>query len=71
MRWVAHLSKMTEGVGYPPIDYRISFRHRATARPKIRALIAERPEHVLVAHGEVVRTGGEAFLRRAFSWLLK
>jgi len=26
---------------------------------------------VLLAHGEVVRTGGEAFLRRAFSWLLK
>jgi len=71
MRWVAHLSKMTEGVGHPPIDYRISFRHRATARPKIRALIAERPEHVLLAHGEVVRTGGEGFLRRAFSWLLK
>ena len=71
MRWVAHLSKMTEGVGYPPIDYRISFRHRETARPKIRALIAEQPEHVLLAHGEVVRTGGEAFLRRAFSWLLK
>lgn len=71
MRPIARLSKMVEGVGYPPIDYRISFRHRASARPKIRELIAMHPEHVIVAHGEVVRTGGEQFLSRAFSWLLK
>jgi hypothetical protein len=70
MRPVARLSKMVEGWGYPPIDYRISFRNRASARPKIRELIARHPEHVVVAHGEIVRTGGEAFLQRAFSWLL-
>lgn len=69
MRVIARMSKMIEGWGYPPIDYRISFRHRATARPKIRALIDKHPEHVVVAHGEVVRTDGEAFLRRAFAWL--
>jgi len=33
-------------------------------------LIEKHPEHVVVAHGEIVRTGGEAFLQRAFSWLL-
>jgi hypothetical protein len=71
LRPIARLSKMVEGWGYPPIDYRISFRHRATARPKIRALIDRHAEHVVVAHGEVVRTNGEAFLRRAFSWLLR
>jgi len=70
MRPVARWSKMIEGWGYPPIDYRISFRHRASARPKVRALIAEHPERVIVAHGELVRADGEAFLRRAFSWLL-
>ena len=69
LRSVARLSKMIEGWGYPPIDYRISFRDRATARRKIRALIRKHPEHVVVAHGEIVRTNGEAFLRRAFSWL--
>jgi uncharacterized protein DUF4336 len=71
MQPIARLSKMVEGWGYPPIDYRISFRHRASARVKIRELIAEHPEHVVVAHGEVVRTGGESFLRRAFSWLIR
>jgi hypothetical protein len=70
MRPIARLSKMVEGWGHPPIDYRLSFRRRASARPKIRALIASSPEHVVVAHGEIVRTGGTAFLRRAFSWLL-
>jgi hypothetical protein len=71
MRPIARLSKMVEGWGYPPIDYRLSFRHRASARPKIRALIAEHPERVVVAHGAIIRTDGEAFLRRAFSWLLR
>lgn len=71
MRPVARLSQMTEGRGYPPIDYRISFRRRASARPKIRALINERPEHVVMAHGEIVRAQGEIFLSRAFSWLLR
>jgi hypothetical protein len=70
MRPIARFSKMVEGWGYPPIDYRLSFRRRASARPKIRELIAASPEHVVVAHGEVVRANGEAFLRRAFSWLL-
>jgi hypothetical protein len=69
MRPIAKLSKMVEGVGFPPIDYRISFRHRATARRKIDALIAEHPEHIVVAHGEIVRTDGEAFLQRAFAWM--
>ena len=70
MRPIARFSKMTEGWGYPPIDLRTSFRRRETARPKVRALIDGHPERVVVAHGEIVRTRGEAFLRRAFSWLL-
>ena len=71
MRPIAHLSKMMEGSGYPPIDYRLSFRHRDSARSRIRGLINEHPDHVIVAHGQIVRTDGEAFLRQAFSWLLR
>lgn len=70
MRAFARFSKMVEAWGYPPIDYRISFRRRTSARPKIRALIDMNPDRVVVAHGEVIRENGEAFLRRAFSWLL-
>jgi hypothetical protein len=61
---------MVEGKGYPPVELRLTFRHRAEARAKMKALIAEGPERVVVAHGEIVRSGGTAFLRRAFSWLL-
>jgi hypothetical protein len=70
LRSIAKLSKMVDGWGYPPIDYRISFRRRASAKPKIRALIGRHPERVVVAHGEIVRSGGEDFLRRAFAWLV-
>jgi hypothetical protein len=70
LRRIARLSGMVEGRGYPPIDYRLSFRHRRSARPKIRALIAAHPRRVVVAHGEIVRDGGEAFLRQAFGWLV-
>jgi len=42
----------------------------AAARAKVRALIDEGPERVVMAHGQIVRSGGAAYLRRAFSWLL-
>jgi hypothetical protein len=69
LRWVARRIRMVEGWGYPPIELRLTFRRRAAARTKIRALIAEGPERVIVAHGEIVRSGGADYLRQAFSWL--
>lgn len=70
LRWIARRARMVEGWGYPPLEVRFSFRHRAAGRAKVRALIAEAPERVVVAHGEIVRSGGAEYLRRAFSWLL-
>ena len=70
LRWIARRVGMVEGRGYPPVELRLTFRHRAAARAKVRALIDEQPERVVVAHGEIARSGGAAYLRRAFSWLL-
>jgi hypothetical protein len=70
LRWVARRIGMVEGWGYPPIELRLTFRHRDAARAKLRALIEEGPERIVVAHGEIARSGGTAYLRRAFSWLL-
>jgi hypothetical protein len=70
LRWVARRIRMVEGWGYPPIEIGMTFLHRDAARAKVRALIAEDPERVVVAHGEIVRSGGTAFLCRAFSWVL-
>ena len=71
LRTIARRIGMVEGRGYPPIELRLTFRHRAAARAKLRALIGEAPERVVVAHGEIVRSSGVAYLRRAFSWLLR
>jgi hypothetical protein len=70
LRWIARLAGMVEGRGYAPMEVRSTFRHRDTARAKMRALIEEDPERVVVAHGEIARSNGTAFLQRAFSWLL-
>lgn len=70
LRKVAKAVRLVEGWGYPPPELRFSFRRRAEGRAKVRALIGEGPERVVVAHGELVRSGGTAYLRRAFSWLL-
>ena len=53
MRW-SRAGRDGRGWGDPPIDYRISFRHRASVRPKTCSLIEKHPEHVIVADGEVV-----------------
>jgi hypothetical protein len=70
LRWLAPRVGMVEDKGYGPVELRLTFRHRAEGRAKVRALIAEDPERVVVAHGEIARSGGAEFLRRAFDWLL-
>jgi len=70
LRTVARLAGLTADRGHPPPELRFSFRHRAEGRAKVRAIIDSRPDHVVVAHGEITRSGGAAYLRRAFDWLL-
>src|SRR5690348_283605 len=43
-RSLAKLVRMVEPWGYPPLEVRTTFFHRATARAKVRALIAADPE---------------------------
>jgi hypothetical protein len=43
LRSIARLAGLVEGQGYPPPEIRFSFRHRAAARAKLRALIEEAP----------------------------
>jgi hypothetical protein len=70
LRFIAKRARMVEGWGYPPIEVRFTFRHRAAARARLHALIAAGPERVVMAHGEIARSHGTEFLRLAFSWLL-
>jgi uncharacterized protein DUF4336 len=70
-RPIARLWSIVEGKGYAPLELRATFRNRETAREKLYDLIAANPHNVVMAHGEIVREGGAAFLRQAFAWLLK
>jgi hypothetical protein len=59
-----------EGYGYAPLEWRLTFRDRATARHAAERMLAWRPERVIMAHGTWQPDAGAAYLRRAFGWLL-
>jgi hypothetical protein len=69
-RPIARLWKIVEGWGYAPLEVRLTFRDRASARAKIERMLASQPERVIMAHGEIARSNGAAYLRQAFGWLL-
>ena len=72
-RWwqrpIAKLWKITEGWGYAPLEWRLSFRRREAARAARDALLACDIDKVVMAHGEWQPTDGRAYLERALSWL--
>ncbi len=61
---------IVEGQGHAPLEVRLSWWRRKKAREKMRKLIAMKPEQVVMAHGVRVKEDGEAFLRKAFDWLV-
>ena len=52
-----------------PREWRLTFTNRKAARAALARILAWRPEQVVMAHGEIVRTGGSAFIRNSFRWL--
>ncbi|HJM49729.1 MAG TPA: DUF4336 domain-containing protein [Alphaproteobacteria bacterium] len=60
---------ITEAHGYPPLEWRLTFWHRAPARRARAKVLGWQAQRVVMAHGEWQRTGGQAYLERAFSWL--
>ena len=55
-------------IGAPKIS--TSFTDRRAARACIERILAWPAEKVLMAHGTPVTSDGQAFLRRAFRWLI-
>jgi hypothetical protein len=68
-RPVAHFSKMVEGKGYAPIDWRLSFVRRGTLRKAREKVLGWDPQTVIMAHGERQAQNGRQFLARAFEWI--
>lgn len=68
-RMIARLWGIVEGKGYAPLEWRLSFFNRRTARDCRDKILAWNPERVVMAHGEWVRERGAAFLKTSLSWV--
>jgi hypothetical protein len=72
--WRAVVAKLDLMVGLEPSvprKFRVAFTNRSLAREALKRVLAWPAEKVLMAHGTPVEKNGQAFLRRAFRWLVK
>ncbi|HKJ71360.1 MAG TPA: DUF4336 domain-containing protein [Gammaproteobacteria bacterium] len=68
-RPIARLWRITEPWGYAPLELRLSFLDRRTARAALAKVLGWQPRRVVMAHGRWQDEEGRAFLERAFRWL--
>ena len=68
---VARLDLMTGYEPRVPRKFRVAFTDKTAARDAIGDILSWPVERVLMAHGAPVRSAGQAFLKRAFGWLMK
>jgi uncharacterized protein DUF4336 len=55
--------------GRAPLEWRLTFWNRRTTRARLSRILAWQVERVVMAHGEIVRSGGAEFVRKSFRWL--
>jgi hypothetical protein len=67
---MARLDRLVEPQPTVPIKFRIAFHDRRAARAAIRRVLGWPAKAVVMAHGSPVSTDGQAFLARAFHWLV-
>jgi hypothetical protein len=67
---VARLDLMTEAEPKVPRKFRAAFFDRASARASLQQVLAWPSDRVVMAHAPPVLQEGQAFLTRAFRWLL-
>jgi hypothetical protein len=67
--WLAKLDGIVMPDGGAPREWRLTFAKK-TARAAMARILAWQPEQVVMAHGEMTRTDGTAFIRKSFRWLL-
>lgn len=68
-RLLARLSKIVEGEGCAPLDWRLSFIRRRMLREAKAKILSWNPQKVIMAHGEWQAANGREFLVRAFAWI--
>jgi len=67
--WLARLDGIVMPNGGAPREWRLTFK-KAIARAALARILAWQPEQVVMAHGELTRTDGTAFIRKSFRWLM-
>lgn len=67
---VARLDLMTAPEPQTPRKFRNAFLDRRTARAALRRILAWPARKVLMAHAAPIEADGQAFIGRAFRWLL-
>lgn len=67
---VARLDLMTAAEPAVLRKFRLAFTDRNAARDSLRPILAWPTKKVIMAHGQPITDDGQAFLRRAFRWLV-
>lgn len=68
---VARLDLMTAPTPTVPRKFRMAMRDKERARAAVNRILDWPVEHLVMAHGAPVITGGQAALRAAFAWLIR
>lgn len=67
---VARLDLMTAEQPEVPRKFQAAFTNRPAARAALAQVLAWPTKQVIMAHGPLIHTDGQAFLKRAFRWLV-
>ncbi len=67
--WVGRLDGFVQPQMGAPREWQLSFWNRKAARRALERILAWAPRQVIIAHGDMARSGGTAFVARGFSWL--
>jgi len=67
--WVARMDGIVMPHGGAPREWRFTF-NKKIGRAALARILAWQPEQVVMAHGELTRTDGAAFIRKSFGWLM-
>jgi len=68
--WLARLDGIVMPNGGAPREWRLTFRKKV-ARARLARILAWEAEQVVMAHGEMTRHDGSAFIRKSFRWLAR
>ncbi|WP_338720473.1 DUF4336 domain-containing protein [Devosia sp. XK-2] len=67
---VARLDLMTAEQPEVPRKFQAAFTNRPAARAALAQVLAWPTKQVIMAHGPLIHTDGQAFLKRVFRWLV-